>query len=180
METFIHERAICETEKIGAQTRIWGDTHILRDASIGKHCNIGERVFIESDVRVGHRCIIKNNVSLWDGITLEDDVFVGPQVVFTNDLKPRAFLKKKWVLMPTLIKRGATLGANSTIICVGAGAVVTEDVPPHALILGVPGKICGKVCFCGEKLRDGSFCSECLLTLPENSFEKVKKIYSPS
>ena len=176
---FIHPRAVCETMMVGSGTRIWGLTHVLKEAKIGMNCNIGEHVFIENKVQIGNGCTIKNGVAVWDQITLEDDVFVGPYVVFTNDLKPRAFLKRGPVsYLPTLVKKGATLGANSTIICgvtigeyamIGAGTVVTKDVPPHGLVVGNPGRIKGSVCFCGEALDEKQICTVCLLPLSENS-----------
>lgn len=185
---FIHEKATCDTTNVGEGTRIWGSTHVLAQAKIGRNCNICEQVFIENKVSIGDNCTVKSHVAIWDGVTLEDGVFVGPSVVFTNDLRPRAFLKRGTAgFKDTLIKRGATLGANSTILCgitigefafVGAGARVGKDVPPHALVVGSPARIVGKVCFCGESLDANDYCVACLLKLSENSLEKVIRRYT--
>jgi acetyltransferase-like isoleucine patch superfamily enzyme len=129
-------------------------------ARLGNDCNVGEHCFIENGAQAGDRCVIKNGVALWDGVTLEDDVFIGPYVVFTNDLWPRA--KKPFAVVKTRVKHGATIGANSTILCgitigesafIAAGTLVTKDVPSYALIMGSPGRVRGYVCHCGLKLR---------------------------
>lgn len=144
---FKHISAIVETDKVGAETRIWAFTHVLPGAVIGKSCNICDHVFIENDVVIGDRVTIKCGVQIWDGLSLEDDVFVGPNVTFTNDSFPRS--KKPFELQRTVVRRGATIGANSTILpgltigehaMVGAGAVVTKDVPPNVLVIGNPAK----------------------------------------
>ncbi|MCB0403420.1 MAG: N-acetyltransferase [Bdellovibrionales bacterium] len=159
---FVHEKAICESQKIGEGTRIWGFSHVLPGAVIGKGCNLGEHVFVENHVSIGNGCTIKNGVSLWDKVTLEDDVFVGPHAVFTNDMNPRAFSKKGQAgFLPTHVCRGATIGANATIVCgvtigeyafVGAGAVVTRDVAPYTLVVGNPARAIGKVDKSGNRL----------------------------
>ena len=146
---FAHNAAIVEVgSKIGMRTRIWAFTHILPGAIIGEDCNICDHVYIENDVSIGNRVTIKCGVQIWDGMTLEDDVFVGPNATFTNDIYPRS--KKPFELRRTIVKRGATIGANATILCgisigagamVGAGAVVIEDVPPQAVVVGNPAKI---------------------------------------
>jgi acetyltransferase-like isoleucine patch superfamily enzyme len=159
---------------LGDGTRVWRGAHIRAGARIGRGCNIGANVFIDKGVQVGHRVKVQNNVSVYEGVLLEDDVFVGPASVFTNDLNPRAF--GDWVLTPTPIRRGASLGANSTIVCgnevgefglVGAGAVVTRPVAAHQLVLGNPARPAGWVCRCGEVIsrnpaplagRDWSHC----------------------
>ena len=183
---FVHDRALCDSAQIGVETRIWAYCHIMPGAKIGNQTNIGEHVFIENDVSIGNGCTIKNGVAIWDGVTIEDHVFVGPYVVFTNDLKPRAFLKKKKpLLLPTWIRKGATIGANATIICgitigefavIGAGSVITRNVPAHALVLGNPGKIAGKVCFCGETLTSEDYCVTCELPLNLNSMNLTLKL----
>ncbi len=159
MEYFVHPSSyIDENVKIGKGAKIWHFCHILRNTIIGEACIIGQNCMIGPDVVIGNRCKIQNNVSIYKGVTLEDEVFVGPSVVFTNVLTPRAFIERKHEFMPTLIKRGATIGANATIVCgitvgeyalIGAGAVVTKDIPPYRLILGHPARLAGWVCKCG-------------------------------
>jgi UDP-2-acetamido-3-amino-2,3-dideoxy-glucuronate N-acetyltransferase len=150
---FVHDQAICESKTIGSGSRIWAFTHILPNAQIGSDCNICDHVFVENDVRIGSRVTIKCGVQIWDGVTLEDDVFVGPNVTFTNDIFPRS-KKYPTEFGRTTIKKGASLGANSTILpgivigsyaMVGAGAVVTKSVPPNAIVVGNPAKIIGYV-----------------------------------
>jgi len=185
---FVHERAVCDSKNIGEGTRIWGFSHVLKGAKIGRHCNIGEHVFIENEVIIGDDCTVKNGVAVWDKVTLEDGVFLGPYAVFTNDLKPRSFLKRgSESFLPTVLKRGVTLGANVTIVCgvtigefalIGAGAVVTRDVPPHALMLGNPARQKGLVCFCGETLVKDDFCPACEKVLGQNSMEQAKRLFS--
>src|SRR4051794_33278299 len=115
---FVHELALCDSSCIGAGTRIWAFSHVLAGAKIGSHCNLGEHVFVENQVTIGERCTIKNGVAVWDLVTLEDGVFIGPYVVFTNDLRPRSFIRRPPTdFLPTKIKRGATVGANATLVC---------------------------------------------------------------
>lgn len=194
METtpFVHEKAVCDSRDIGTGTRIWGMSHVLKGARIGKNCNIGEHVFIENKVVIGDSCTIKNGVAVWDCVTMEDGVFVGPYATFTNDLRPRAFLKRGGVhFLPTILKRGATVGANAVIVCgviigeyamIGAGAVVTKDVPAFSLVVGNPARVIGKVCYCGEKLDAREFCIECAKSLKDNSekqtIERISRIKS--
>lgn len=148
-DVFIHKNGICESSKIGRNTRIWAFAHILPGATIGENCNICDGVFIENDVIVGNRVTIKCGVQLWDGITVEDDVFIGPNATFTNDPFPRSKIYPK-ERSKTIIRAGASIGANATILpgieigtkaMIGAGAVITMNVPPNAVIYGNPGKI---------------------------------------
>ena len=159
---FVHESAcIDDGVKIEKGTKIWHFSHILPNTEIGENCIIGQNCMIGPDVRIGNRCKIQNNVSVYKGVVLEDDVFCGPSCVFTNVLTPRAFVERKAEFLPTLVKKGATIGANATVVCghtigryalIGAGAVVTSDVPDYALYLGVPAKHSGWVCKCGVVL----------------------------
>lgn len=148
MNFFKHPQALVETENIGENTRIWAFAHVLPGAQIGADCNICDHVFIENDVIIGDRVTVKCGVQIWDGVYLEDDVMVGPNATFTNDLFPRS--KKDFELQRTIIRRGASIGANSTILCgvtigenamVGAGAVVIKNVPANAVVVGNPAKI---------------------------------------
>lgn len=171
IDTFIHETAVID-EGVGISkgTKIWHFSHILSGTTIGAECNIGQNVVIGPDVSVGERCKIQNNVSIYKGVTLEEGVFCGPSMVFTNIYNPRAEISKMDQVRPTLVKKGATLGANSTIVCghtigsyafIGAGAVITKDVPDHALMVGNPAKQIGWSCICGEKLNDKLNCPIC-------------------
>jgi acetyltransferase-like isoleucine patch superfamily enzyme len=165
---FIHDKALCESEDIGARTRIWAFAHVMKGARIGADCNVGDHAFIEGGAVVGDRVTVKNCVLVWDKVTVEDDVFLGPNMVFTNDMTPRAAFKKAaqaW--LPTLVRRGASIGANATIVCgvtigadafVGAGSVVVRDVPAHALVAGNPTRRIGWICACGERLAAGLVC----------------------
>lgn len=167
---FVHESAaVDENVKIGEGTRIWHFCHIQSDSTIGKECNIGQNVFVGSGVSIGDGVKIQNNVSVYAGVTLEDYVFCGPSCVFTNDLTPRARYPKNGKYKNTVVHHDATLGANCTIVCgheighhatIVAGAVVTSDVEPHALMAGVPARRIGWVCECGQVLRDGK-CPDC-------------------
>lgn len=147
--------------RIGKGTRIWQFCNIMDDVVIGEHCNIGQNVFVESGVRIGNHVKIKNNVALYQGVVCEDDVFLGPNCVFTNVINPRSFIEKKHEFKKTIVKKGATVGANATILCgntigcyamIGAGAVVTHNVDAYQLVVGNPARIAGYVCKCGEKL----------------------------
>jgi acetyltransferase-like isoleucine patch superfamily enzyme len=166
---FVHERALCESEAVGPGTRIWAFAHIMPRAIVGSDCNVGDHAFIETGARIGDRVTVKNGVLIWDKVTIEDEVFVGPNAVFTNDPNPRiAFKTPPERFLPTLVRRGATIGANATIVCgvtigeqafVGAGTVVVRDVPAHALVVGNPARRVGWVCDCAAKLPRSLRCS---------------------
>jgi acetyltransferase-like isoleucine patch superfamily enzyme len=161
---FVHPMALVESSEIGAGTRIWANAHVMSGARIGRDCNLGEGVFVEGSVVIGDAVTIKNGVALYDGVVVEDEAFLGPHAVFTNDLRPRSGRHKRpaSTFLPTRVGQGASIGANATILCgvtvgrwamVAAGAVVTKNVPPHVLVAGVPARTAGFVCACGEKLR---------------------------
>ncbi|MEM4761358.1 MAG: acyltransferase, partial [Thermofilum sp.] len=162
MSYFIHPTAVVEEGAvIGEGTRIWHFAHVRRGARIGSRCNIGKDVYIDENVVIGNGVKIQNGVSVYRGVTLENNVFVGPYAVFTNDKYPRAF-STDWVVVPTLVKEGASIGANATIVCgvtigryamVAAGSVVTKDVPDHGLVMGNPARLVGFVCYCGRPLK---------------------------
>ncbi|HSW49655.1 MAG TPA: acyltransferase [Bryobacteraceae bacterium] len=170
-DVFVHETAVVDPgAHLGAGTRVWHWTHISSSAVIGEACNIGQNVFVGDHVTVGRGCKIQNNVSVYNGVRLEDEVFCGPSMVFTNIYNPRAGIRKMDQVRPTLVKRSATLGANCTIVCgntigryafVGAGAVVTKDVADHALVVGNPARQVGWVCACGERLSRELACPAC-------------------
>ncbi len=161
-EPSIHPTAVIDSgASIGSGTFIWHFCHVMPTAQIGVNCNLGQNVFIDNHVTIGNGVKIQNNVSVYNGVTIQDDVFLGPSVVFTNVINPRSFIERKNEFKPTLVKKGATIGANATIICgvtigeyamIGAGAVVTKDVAPYALIVGNPGRQVGTVNKEGFKL----------------------------
>jgi UDP-2-acetamido-3-amino-2,3-dideoxy-glucuronate N-acetyltransferase len=166
---FVHPNALCESESVGPRTRVWAFAHVMPGAVVGADCNISELAYIESGATLGDRVTVKNNVLVWDKVTVEDEVFLGPNAVFTNDLSPRvAFKKASEDFVPTLVRRGASIGANVTIVCgvtigesamIGAGTVVTHDVPPHALMVGNPARRIGWSCVCGLRLEADLTCS---------------------
>lgn len=159
---FAHESScIDEGARIGTGTKIWHFCHVMSSAHIGERCNIGQNVFVAADVRIGDNVKIQNNVSLYTGVIVEDDVFLGPSMVFTNVINPRSHVNRKDEYQTTLVQKGASIGANATILCgttlgrycfVGAGAVVTRDVPDYALVYGSPARINGWMCQCGIEL----------------------------
>lgn len=168
----VHESSfVGKNAKVGHGTKIWHFCNIMDGSSIGDKCNIGQNSFIETGVKIGNNVTVKNNISLYTGVECEDNVFLGPNVVFTNVLTPRSFVSRKNEFHKTLIKFGATLGANCVIICgntigrfalVGAGSVVTKDVSDHALVVGNPAKLIGYVCECGERIDKTNYsCLRC-------------------
>ncbi len=182
-KVFIHHSSyVDEGAKIGESTKIWHFSHIMSSAIIGTNCIIGQNVFVGANVIIGNNVKIQNNVSVYDGVIIEDDVFLGPSMVFTNVLNPRSFIERKAAFEKTIIKKGATIGANATILCgnnlgnyclIGAGATVTKTVKNHALIIGVPGVQKAWVCECGSVLIKNSRsydCTECgrIFTMDEN------------
>lgn len=170
-EYFVHESSVIDNNvTIGRGTKIWHFSHVLSGSSIGERCNIGQNVVIGPDVTIGRQCKIQNNVSVYKGVTLEDGVFCGPSMVFTNIINPRAEIVKMDELRQTLLKKGASVGANATIVCgvtlgrycfVGAGAVVIRDVPDYALVVGNPARQIGWMCVCGERLDETLRCAVC-------------------
>jgi len=178
---FIHPLAIVEENAlVGDGTRIWAGAHIMSGAQVGLDCNIGEHCFIERGVLIGNHVKIKNNVALYSGVLCEDDVFLGPSCVFTNVINPRAFIERKSEFQKTIVRKGASIGANATIICgctigqyafVGAGAVVSHDVPDYALVYGCPASVRGFVCRCGGKLEFQNNFSACQICNAKYSIE---------
>ena len=173
---FVHPTAVIDSPcEIGEGTKIWHFCHIMRNAVIGRNCILGMNVFVDANVKIGSGVKVQNNVSLYDGVILEDEVFCGPSAVFTNVINPRSAIPRKDEFRATLVKKGATIGANATIVCgvtigafaiVGAGAVVTRDVPDHALVYGNPSQFRGWVCRCGVGLAENSASSPGAMVCP--------------
>ncbi len=173
-EHFVHESSyVDEGATIGKGTKIWHFSHVMPGAVIGERCNLGQNVVVMGGTRLGNNVKVQNNVSIYEGVELGDDVFCGPSCVFTNVINPRSHVSRKHEYRRTVVERGVSIGANATIVCgvtlgeyafVGAGAVVTSDVPPYALMVGVPARRVGWVCQCGTRLvvrGGGAACAEC-------------------
>lgn len=168
---FVHPTAVVdEPAEIGEGSQIWHFSHVMSGARIGRNCIFGQNVFIGKGALIGNNVKLQNNVSVFDAVFLEDDVFCGPSMVFTNVFNPRSFISRKKEFRKTVVKKGATIGANATVVCgytigqyafIGAGAVVTKDVPDYALVYGNPGKIHGWVCQCAEELAFLSGKAQC-------------------
>lgn len=171
MTVHVHPHGLCESDDVGDGTRVWAFAHVLAGARIGRDCNICDHAFVEGRVVLGDRVTVKNATLLFDGVTCEDDVFLGPNVLFTNDLRPRAAVRKgPDELATTTVRRGATLGAGTVVVCgtdiapyafCAAGSVVVADVPAHALVAGNPARRIGWVCVCGSRLADDLVCPAC-------------------
>lgn len=171
---FVHSSAVIDDDvEIGEGTRVWHFVHVSSGARIGKHCVLGQNVFVGRNVVIGNGVRIQNNVSVYEGVEVSDDAFLGPSCVFTNVVNPRAFVERSHEFKDTLVGRGVSIGANATIVCghdlgdycfLGAGTVVTHDVPAYAVMVGNPGRRLGWMCRCGERLPDGEgevACSAC-------------------
>ena len=186
-ERFVHKSAYVDKgAKVGAGTRIWHFCHVNSGAVIGEKCSLGQNVVVMNDVVIGNNVKIQNNVSVYDAVTLEDDVFCGPSMVFTNVINPRSHVPRKNEYQRTLVRKGASIGANATIICgvtlgeysfIGAGSVITENVAPYALMVGVPGKRIGWMCQCGERLPDsGSGTCKVCGSMYESRGETIERV----
>jgi acetyltransferase-like isoleucine patch superfamily enzyme len=170
MTVFVHPAGLCESDNVGPGTRVWAFAHVLPGAVIGADCNICDGAFVESGATLGDRVTVKNGTLVFEGVTCEDDVFLGPNVLFTNDLRPRSRMPSE--LLTTVVRRGASLGAGVVVVCghvigayafAAAGSVITRDVPPHAFVAGNPARQKGWVCTCGNRLSANLFCATCRL-----------------
>ena len=167
----VHPLGLCESDDVGPGTRVWAWAHVMPGARVGADCNVCDHAFVEGGARLGDRVTVKNGVMVFAGVDVGDDVFLGPGVVFTNDLRPRAHVKRGGdALLPTVVEDGVTLGAGAVVVCgirigrhafAAAGAVVTRDVPAHAFVAGNPARVRGWVCSCGERLDDDLTCAAC-------------------
>ncbi|ACU35686.1 acyltransferase [Actinosynnema mirum] len=174
----VHPNGLCESEDVGDGTRVWAFAHVLPGARIGRDCNICDGAFVEGSAVLGDRVTVKNGTLVFDGVTCEDEVFLGPNVLFTNDLRPRAAIKRTGeALLTTLVRRGATLGAGTVVVCgveigshafAAAGSVVTGDVPAHAFVAGNPARVKGWVCECGQRLSEALTCPDCAKSYRED------------
>jgi UDP-2-acetamido-3-amino-2,3-dideoxy-glucuronate N-acetyltransferase len=187
---FVHDTAVVDQPcRIGSGTKIWAYAHIMAGAQVGRDCILGQNVFVDRDGVVGDRCKLQNNVAVYKAVILGDDVFCGPSMVFTNVINPRAFIERKHEFRTTNVQRGVTLGANATIVCgvtigeyamIGAGAVVSRNVKPYALMLGIPARQTGWVCYCGTALpkRSGDVlvCRDCGRSYQENEYEHLDAV----
>lgn len=180
VDVFVHETAeVNKSAVIGCGTKIWNQVQVRNDVVIGQNCVISKNVYIDEHVQIGNRVKIQNNVNVYHGVIVEDDVFLGPSMTFTNDRYPRSF-NSKWEITETVVKKGASIGANSVIRCgviigeyamVGAGSVVTKDVPPHSLVVGNPARQIGWVCKCGLKLDNDGVCAGCKMKYDVKEWE---------
>lgn len=192
---FLHPSSVVdEGAVIGNGTKIWHYSHVMTAVEIGENCNLGQNVFVASKVSIGKNVKIQNNVSIYTGVILEDDVFLGPSMVFTNVINPRSHVNRRDQYQQTLVRKGATIGANATVVCgielgeyafIGAGAVVTRDVPAYGLVYGNPGRLRGWMCRCGERLNfdggqqpDRAVCESCgteYLQVDETKIQRMEK-----
>lgn len=173
-DVFVHPNGLCESSDVGDGTRVWAFAHVLPGARVGRDCNICDGAFVEGRAVLGDRVTVKNGTLVYDGVVCEDEVFLGPNVLFTNDLRPRAAIRRTGdALLSTVVRRGATLGAGTVVVCgveigehafAAAGSVITKDVPAHAFVAGNPATHKGWVCACGQRLDPTLTCPDCHIT----------------